>query len=197
MKWLSKNFINGLIVLIPIAITAFVVIKIFSVTESWVGSYLPVQFPGLGLITGVLAILLIGWLSSYWITKQILGWGERLLATIPIVKFIYKSVKQVSTAVFESQHLLKQAVLVPYPHSGSKALGFVMSELSEPLAEKLDEDSVCVFVPMSLNMTAGFNIIVPKRDIINLDITSESALQYVLTAGAMMPQRQEETNRQL
>lgn len=86
---------------------------------------------------------------------------------------------------------------MPYPHSGSKALGFVIEELSEPLAEKLDEDSVCVFVPMSLNMTAGFNIIVPKRDIINLDITSESALQYVLTMGAMMPQRQEETNRQL
>lgn len=195
MKWLSKNFINGLIVLIPITITSFVVLKIFSIAENWIGSYLPVQFPGLGLITAALSILLIGWLSSYWITKKIISWGERILATIPVVKFIYKSVKQVSTAVFESENLLKQAVLVPYPHSGTKALGFAMSPLSEPISEKMEEDSVCVFIPMSLNMTAGLNIIVPKKDIIILDVTSESALQYVLTAGAIMPQRNEETNR--
>jgi uncharacterized membrane protein len=188
MKWCYKYFINGLIVIVPIAITAFVIVQIFSVAESLVGDYLPVHFPGIGLVTGLAVIFIVGWLSSYWITKKIIGWGERLLTTIPVVKFIYKSVKQLSTVVFESKQLLKQPVLVPYPHPGTKALGFIMSELSEPIACKLEEECLCVFVPMSLNMTAGFNIFVPKRDIIFLEVTSESALQYVVTAGVMMPE---------
>jgi len=187
MKWLSKYFINGLIVIVPIAITAFVVLKIFDVAEDILGRHLPIQFPGIGLIAVVLLILIVGWLSSHWMLKRLLEAGERLLGSIPVVKFIYMSVKQVSTAVFESQNLFKQAVLVPYPHPGVKSLGFVMSELSQPLATPLQQEHVCVFVPFSLNMTAGVNIIVPKRDIIVLQVTSESALQYVLTAGAIMP----------
>lgn len=193
MKRLSKYFINGLIVIVPIAITAFVVLEIFQVAERLLGRYLPIQFPGLSLVAVLGLILVIGWMSSYWILKRLLEFGERLLGSIPIIKFIYNSVKQLSTAVFESHSLLKQAVLVPYPHPGTKALGFVMADLSTPLTEGLAEESVCVFIPMSLNLTAGFNIIVPKRDIIPIDITNESALQYVLTAGAVMPQGMEVT----
>lgn len=187
MKWISKYFINGLIVIVPFAITVFVVLQIFSFAESMLGRHLPIHFPGIGLIAVVLLILLVGWLSSHWALRQLLVLGERLVGTIPIVKFIYTSVKQLSTAVFESQQLFKQAVLVPYPHPGVKTLGFIMPELSEPFTTKLDEEYVCVFIPMSLNMTAGFNIMVPKRDIIILDIAGENALQYVLTAGAVMP----------
>jgi uncharacterized membrane protein len=69
-----------------------------------------------------------------------------------------------------------------------------MPELSAPLADKFTEEHVCVFVPMSLNMTAGFNIILPRRDIIPLDVTSESALQYVITAGAIMPRSNDSNN---
>ncbi|WP_425061280.1 hypothetical protein SCACP_20730 [Sporomusa carbonis] len=187
MKWVSKYFINGLIVIVPIAITAFVVINIFSFTERLLGHYLPIHFPGLALAVVLFLIVVVGWLSSYWLLRTILSYAERLLGSIPVVKFIYNSVKQVSTAVFESQKLLKNAVLVPYPHPGVKALGFVMPDLSAPLAEKFSEEHVCVFVPMSLNLTSGFNIILPRRDIIPLDVTSESALQYVITAGAIMP----------
>lgn len=188
MKQLSRFFINGLIVIVPIAITAFAVINIFTFVENMLGQYMPLKFPGLGILAVLLIILLTGWLSSYWMLKRLLELGERLLETIPIVKFIYTSVKQISTAVFESHHLFKQAVLVPYPHPGAKALGFIVSDLSQGITSKLSEEHVCVFVPMSLNMTSGFNIIVPKKDIIILEVTSESALQYCLTAGAIMPQ---------
>lgn len=187
MKWVSKYFINGLIVVVPFAITVFVVLQIFSFAESMLGRHLPIHFPGIGLVAVILLIFVVGWLSSHWALKQLLVLGERLVGTIPIVKFIYNSVKQLSTAVFESQQLFKQAVLVPYPHPGVKSLGFIMPDLSEPFTSKLDEEYVCVFIPMSLNMTAGFNIMVPKRDIIILDIAGENALQYVLTAGAVMP----------
>ncbi|HEY3425058.1 MAG TPA: DUF502 domain-containing protein [Negativicutes bacterium] len=193
MKWISRYFLNGLIVIVPIAITVFVIMQIFAIAEGILGRHLPVHFPGIGLIAVVVFILLVGWLSSYWILKRLLELGERLLGSIPIVKFIYNSVKQLSTAVFESQQLFKQPVLVPYPHPGVKALGFVMAPLSEPLTADLKDEHICVFIPMSLNMTAGFNIIVPKRDIIYLDVTSESALQYVLTAGAIMPHGTEAT----
>lgn len=189
MNRISKYFINGLIVIVPIAITAFVVVQIFSMAEDLLGRHLPVHFPGIGIVAVVILLIVTGWLSSYWILKRLLEFGERLLDSIPIVKFIYKSIKQLSTAVFESQHLFKQAVLVPYPHPGAKSIGFIMSELSEPLTEALDEEHVCVYVPMSFNLTNGFNILVPKKDIIALDITSESALQYIFTAGTIMPVR--------
>lgn len=194
MKGSSTYFINGLIVIVPIAITAFVILNIFSFTEQLLGQYLPVHFPGLALLVVLCLIVLIGWLSSHWLLKNTIAYGERLLGSIPVVKFIYSSVKQISTAVFESPELLKHAVLVPYPHAGAKALGFVMTELSVPLAEKFTEEHVCVFVPMSLNLTSGFTIILPQRDIIPLDVTSESALQYVITAGAIMPRRNDSNN---
>ncbi|WP_110956242.1 DUF502 domain-containing protein [Anaerosinus massiliensis] len=192
MKVISKYFFNGLIVIVPIAITIFVIVEIFSFTETLLGRHLPIQFPGIGLITVLGLILLVGWLSSYWILQRLISFGESLLNRIPFVKFIYNSVKHLSTAVFESNNLFNEAVLVPYPHEGAKAIGFIMSELSEPLKEKLDGDYVCVFVPWSLNMTSGTNLIVPRRDVISLDISSESALQYILTAGTVMPRHEGE-----
>lgn len=192
MKFISKYFFNGLIVIVPIAITIFVIMEIFSFTEVLLGRHLPIHFPGIGLITVLALILLTGWLSSYWILQRCISFGEGLLNRIPFVKFIYNSVKHLSTAVFESNNLFKEAVLVPYQHGEAKAIGFVMSELSEPLKEHLTEDHVCVFVPWSLNMTSGTNLIIPKKDVIYLNISSESALQYILTAGTVMPKRQGE-----
>ena len=187
MKWFSRYFLNGLIVLVPIFITGFVIFNVFAVTDNLMGRYLPLHFPGLALVAVCLIVVIIGWLSSHWVLKNVLLYAERLVESIPIVKFIYSSVKQISTAVFESQRLLQNAVLVPYPHPGVKALGFIMTDLSEPLAVHLPVKHVCVFIPMSLNLTSGINIIVPEADVIALEVTSESALQYVLTAGAIMP----------
>lgn len=187
MKTLSKYFINGLIVTVPIAITLFVVLEIFDAAENILGKHLPVRFPGIGLVAGLALIFIIGWLSSHWMLRRLIEFGERLLDKIPFVKFIYSSVKKVFTAVFESHQLFKQAVLVPFPHPGSKVLGFIVPGITAQLSGQLEGEQVCVFVPMSLNMTSGFNIIVPKKDIILLEISSESALQYILTAGAIMP----------
>lgn len=186
-KYFTKYFINGLIVIVPFFVTAFVVISIFSFVEDLLGRYMPVHFPGIGIIAVVIIIVLTGWLSSYWILKRLLLYGEQFLDTIPVIKFIYKSMKQLSTAFFESHQIFQHAVLVPYPHPGAKALGFIMSPLSNALSDKLEEEHVCVFLPMSLNMTSGLNIIVPKRDIIFLNVSNESVLQYILTAGSIMP----------
>lgn len=191
MARLSKYFINGIIVIAPIAITVFVIVEIFSLADALIGRYLPIQFPGLSFISVLVLIGVVGWLSSSIILKKFLQYGETILSRIPLVKFIYNSSKKISSAVFESQNLFRQAVLVKYPSPDIYALGFIMADVAPSIAEHLDCEHVCVFIPFSLNMTAGVNIIVPKRDIIFLDISNEGALQYILTAGSVMPQKKQ------
>lgn len=183
----SRRFINGLILLVPIAITFFVIEETLHFTEGVLGKHLPFYFPGMGIITLLAFIYLTGWASSYWATRRLIHLGEKLLGKIPVVKFIYNSVKHLSTAVFESNNMFDHVVLVPYHQS--KALGFIMADVPPMLKEQLGDDYVCVFVPWSLNMTSGTNLFVLKKDVIYLDISSESALQYMLTAGAVMPKR--------
>ena len=186
-KRISRRFVNGLILLVPIVITLLVVSEVLHFTEGVLGKHLPFYFQGLGIITVVLGIYFVGWISSYWIMRRMIHYGEVLLGKIPVVKFIYNSVKHLSTAVFESNNMFDHVVLVPFHQS--KALGFIMADVPPVLKEKLGDDYVCVFVPWSLNMTSGTNLFVRKQDVIYLDISSESALQYMLTAGAVMPRR--------
>ena len=183
----SRRFVNGLIVLVPLAITLFVIVETLNFTEGVLGKNLPFYFPGMGMLTLILAVYCVGWLSSYWFMRRVILAGERILGKIPIVKFIYNSVKHLSTAVFETNNMFDQVVLVPFHQS--KALGFLMADVPETLEEQLGDDYLCVFVPWSLNMTSGTNLFVKKEDVIFLDISSESALQYMLTAGAVMPKR--------
>ena len=177
MNKVSKRFINGLILLVPLAITVFVVTEVLNFTEIVLGKHFPVYYPGMGIVTVLLVIYLVGWLSSYWFMKRVISYGEWLLGKIPVVKFIYNSVKHLSTAVFESNNMFDHVVLVPFHQS--RALGFVMAEVPAVLREKLGDDYVCVFVPWSLNMTSGTNLFVKKSDVIYLDISNESALQYM------------------
>ena len=188
-KRVSRRFVNGLILLVPVVITLLVVSEVLHFTEGVLGKHLPFYFPGLGIITVVLVIYFVGWISSYWIMRRLIHYGEALLGKIPVVKFISNSVKHLSTAVFESNNMFDHVVLVPFHQS--KALGFIMADVPQMLKEKLGDDYVCVFVPWSLNMTSGTNLFVRKQDVIYLDISSESALQYMLTAGAVMPRRLE------
>ena len=181
--------INGLILLVPIAITVFVISETLDFTEGVLGRHLPFYFPGLGILTLLGVIYVTGWLSSYWFMRRVIRWAEGIVGKIPIIKFIYNSVKHLSTAVFESNSMFEHVVLVPFHQS--KALGFIMADVPQMLKEKLGDDYVCVFVPWSLNMTSGTNLFVRKQDVIYLDISSESALQYMLTAGAVMPRRLE------
>lgn len=186
-KRISRRFINGLIILVPLAITVFVVLETLNFTEGVLGKHLPFYFPGMGIVTLLLVIYLTGWASTYWAARRLIYIGETLLGKIPVVKFIYNSVKHLSTAVFESNNMFDHVVLVPFHQS--QALGFIMADVPQTLKDKLGDDYVCVFVPWSLNMTSGTNLFVKKSDVTYLDISSESALQYMLTAGAVMPKR--------
>ena len=180
---------KGLIILVPIFITFFVLRETYKLTEGLLGSHFTYYFPGMGFIVCVLVILLTGCLFSHWMFERLLGYGEKIIGTIPVVNFIYQSVKKLSEAVFDSKQLFNQAVLVTYPGSSMRVLGFKVKEDLSPIMGQDGVEYACVFVPWSLNMTSGINVMVPIKDLVPVDISSEEALQYILTAGSIMPNR--------
>ena len=186
-KKISECFLNGLIVIVPPAITIFIVLWIFDLTEGKLGRIiaekLNIDFPGIGLVTIALSVLIVGFITANNLAKLIIEFLEMLLDKIPVVKFIYSSVKQFSQAVLTSNSAFKHVVLVPYHQSW--ALGFLMTNVPPQVREKLGVDYVCVFVPWSLNMTSGTNLFVRRQEIIFVNMKAEDALQFMLTAGTI------------
>ena len=179
----SSSFIKGLIIVIPPAITVFVITWLFDFTERFISNYMPVKFPGIGLFIVVVSIWIVGVLSGNYLSKKIIELFDKLLSKIPIVKFIYSSVKQVSKALFESDSAFKNVVLVPYMNS--YVIAFQMLNIPEPVRQKLGDDYICVYMPWSMNMTAGMNFFVKKSDVIPLDMLPPDAFQFILTAGTI------------
>ena len=180
---ISSSFFKGLLIVVPPAITVFVVTWLFELTEDTIGKYLPAKIPGAGLLIVLVGIWVVGVLSGNFLSEKILAFFDSIIGKIPVVKFIYKSVKQVSKAVFESDSMFKSVVLVPYQKSD--VLAFPMLTVPEPVREKLGDDYVCVYMPWSMNMTAGMNFFVKKSDVIKLDMLPQDALQFILTAGTI------------
>lgn len=191
MKRISNYFVRGLITLVPIVITYFVIAVVFAFVEGIMDQYIPVKFPGMGIVVLVSLILIVGWISVHfrWGTQFFLNSIDRLVDKIPIVKFIYSSVKRVSNMLFESKTMFAEVVLVPYPSEKLKSIGFVMTKPSKEITKHLaeNEEYESIFLPWSLNMSSGFNVFIPKKDLIYLDISVEDAFQYILTAGGVMP----------
>lgn len=180
---ISSAFFRGLLVAVPPAITIFVVIWLFNLTESMITNVLPNHLPGMGLVIVMTGILIIGVLSGNFLSKKIIELFDALIDKIPVVKFIYGSVKQVTKALFESDSAFKNVVLVPY--QGAYVLAFMLLTVPEPIREKLGDDYVCVYMPWSMNMTAGMNLFVKRSDVIYLNMAPPDAFQFILTAGTI------------
>lgn len=178
---ISGSFFRGLLIVVPPVITVFVVTWLFEFTEKHIGRILPFKYPGVALIIVLLGIWLIGVLSGNFLSKKIIELFDAIIGKIPVVKFIYGSVKQVSKALFDSESAFKNVVLVPYQHS--YVLGFLMLSVPEPVKEKLGKEYVCVYMPWSMNMTAGMNLFVKESDVIYLNMLPQDAFQFILTAG--------------
>ncbi len=180
---LSSAFFRGLLVVVPPAITIFVLVWLFNLTEGMITNVLPNHIPGMGLVIVMTGILIIGVLSGNFLSKKIIELFDALIDKIPVVKFIYGSVKQVTKALFESDSAFKNVVLVPY--QGAYVLAFMLLTVPEPVREKLGDDYVCVYMPWSMNMTAGINLFVKKSDVIYLNMAPPDAFQFILTAGTI------------
>lgn len=178
---ISSSFLKGLLVIVPPAITIFVVVWLFELTERIITEIFPSHIPGTGLVIVVLSIWVIGMLSGNYLSQKIIELFDALIDKIPVVKFIYGSVKQVTKALFESDSAFKNVVLVPY--GKSYVLGFLMLVIPEPVREKLGDEYACIYVPWSMNMTAGMNFFVKKSEVIYLNMAPPDAFQFILTAG--------------
>ncbi|MDP3898787.1 MAG: DUF502 domain-containing protein, partial [Mesorhizobium sp.] len=201
MTRLRNYFLTGFIVTAPLAITAYIAWSFIGWVDGWVkpyipsnynpDSYLPFAVPGFGLIVALLMITLIGFLTANFIGRSIVHFGERLLDSMPLVRSIYRGLKQIFETILSNKgDMFKKVAIMEYPRRGTWAIVFISSEKRNEISDHLDgreEDLVAVFLPSTPNPTTGFLLYVPRKDIIELNMTVEEAAKLVISAGLVVP----------
>ena len=149
-----------------------------------VREYLPVYVPGFGIILTFLCILLTGMITTNFLGRRLISFGERLIAQIPFVKELYHSSKQISTAVFSSSHRkLRRVVLIEYPRRAIYTMAFVTGAAQPDLNAKVGKSMLNVFLPTTPNPTSGFFLMVPEDDVIEVDMSPEDAFKLIVSGG--------------
>jgi len=194
---MKKYFITGVLIWIPLVITIWVLNLIVSTMDSTLlllpeslqpKSWLGFNIPGLGVLLTLVVLLLTGVFAANIIGQRLVRLGEGLLARIPVVKTIYNSVKQVSDTLFSSQgQAFRKALLVQFPHSEAWTVAFLTGIPGGEVARTLGGDRISVYVPTTPNPTSGFFLIVPRSKVVELDISVDEALKYVISIGVAPP----------
>jgi uncharacterized membrane protein len=192
MKFLRRQFLTGLLILTPIAVTAWILLKVFSLIDNLIApiqqKYPIIDIPGLGFILVVLIIFLTGFFAGNLLGRRIIEAGEHLLSHLPIVPRIYRAVKELSEVFFRDRKTaFRQVVLINYPLPGTYALAFVTKTSPEYFNSLVGEPLINVFIPTTPNPTSGFLLLVPKKDAIFLRITVEEGMKMVISGGAFSP----------
>jgi uncharacterized membrane protein len=190
---MKKYLITGLLIWIPVAITIWVLALIVNTMDQTL-TLLPPDFlpkyhiPGLGALLTVVVVLVTGILASNIIGQRLLRMSERILGRIPVVKSIYSGVKQVSDTLFTpGGQAFRKALLVQYPRQGSWTIAFLTGKPGGDVVNHLRGEYVSVYVPTTPNPTSGFFLMMPKEDVIELDMTVDEALKYVVSMGVVAP----------
>ncbi|MDF3037184.1 MAG: hypothetical protein K0S28_2458 [Paucimonas sp.] len=194
---MRKYFITGLLILVPLAITLWVVNLIISTMDQSL-LLLPPQWqpealvgfrvPGMGAILTLVIIFLTGVVAQNFIGKHVVSLWELLLKRIPVVNSIYSSVKQVSDTLFSSSgNAFRKAVLVQYPRAGSWTIAFLTGVPGGDVKNHLVGEYVSVYVPTTPNPTSGFFLMMPAADVIELDMSVDEALKYIVSMGVVAP----------
>ena len=194
---IKRYFITGLLIWVPLAITAWVLSLIAGAADQTLRllpesvqplHLLGFDIPGAGVVLTLLIILTTGLLAANFIGQRLVSWWEKLLARIPVVNSIYNSVKQVSDTLFSSSgNAFRKALLIQYPREGSWTIAFLTGKPGGDVANHLKDDYVSVYVPTTPNPTSGFFLMLPKRDVIELDMAVDEALKYIISMGVVAP----------
>lgn len=197
---LRGYFLTGLIIVGPVAITVYVVWWFINLIDGWVKplipqaylpeNYLPFTVPGVGLIVGILALMLIGALTANLFGRSIVSYGEMMLDRMPVVRGVYKLLKQIFTTVFsKSGTSFKRVGLIEFPRRGLYAVVFISSDPPDEVKEKVGkgEELITVFLPNAPNPTTGFVLFMPKKDVTFLEMTVEDGAKLVVSAGLVAP----------
>lgn len=194
---MKKYFITGLLVLVPLVITIWVLKSLIGVMdqsllllpEAWhPHTFLGRDIPGIGAILTILIVLTTGLIATNFFGMQLIRLWENLLNRLPVVKSIYSSVKQVSDTLFsDSGNAFRKAVLVQFPHAGAWTIAFLTGTPGGDVVNHLQGDYVSVFVPTTPNPTSGYFLMLPKADVIELEMTVDEALKYIISMGVVAP----------
>ena len=189
---LRNYFITGAIVLIPIGITIYLTLFIIKLSSSFLpktinpNSYLPFDIPGIEILITVILITLIGSLSLSFLGKKFLEIFNNILKKIPILRTIYSAVGQLTESFTQSNGTQKSVVILEYPRKGIWVVGFATKENKGEISKKTNEELVNIFVPTTPNPTSGFLLMVPKKDLIYLDMSFEEASRFIVSAGTSL-----------
>jgi uncharacterized membrane protein len=202
MTRLRNYFLTGFIVTAPLAITVYIVWSFIGWIDSWVkpfipaawspDTYLPFAVPGFGLLVAIFAITMIGFLAANIVGRSIVSVGERLLERMPLVRGVYKALKQIfETVLSHKNEMFRQVGLVEYPRKGVWSLVFVATEKMTEINARLDKEGdplIAVFMPCTPNPTTGFLMYVHRSEIELLDMTIEDGAKLIVSAGLVAPE---------
>ena len=186
-------FITGAIVLIPIGITIYLTLFIIRISSSFLpkkinpNSYLPFDIPGIEILITIILITIIGGLSLSFLGKKFLEIFNNILKKIPILRTIYSAVGQLTESFTQSNGSKKSVVILEYPRKGIWVVGFSTKDNTGEISKKTNEELTNVFVPTTPNPTSGFLLMVPKKDLIYLDMSFEEASKFIVSAGTSIP----------
>ena len=194
---MKKYFITGLLIWVPLVITLWVLHLLVSTmdqtllllpeqfqTESWLG----IHVPGMGVVMTFIVVLATGLIATNILGQHLLRFWENVLGRIPVVKSIYNSVKQVSDTLFSSGgHAFRKALLVQYPRDGSWTIAVLTGQPGGDVLNHLHGEYWSVYVPTTPNPTSGFFLMMPKADVIELDMSVDEALKYIISMGVVSP----------
>jgi uncharacterized membrane protein len=195
--FIKRYFITGLVIWAPLGITVWVLDLLVSTmdqsllllpprlrTESWLG----VHIPGMGVVLTLLIVFVTGVLAANIIGQRLVAFWEGVLARIPVVNSIYNGVKQVSDTLFSpSGQAFRKALLVQWPREGMWTIAFLTGIPEGELMDHVPTDSVGIFVPTTPNPTGGYFVIVPRADVIELEMSVDEAVKYIISMGVVAP----------
>ena len=190
---LRNYFFTGVIVLIPIGFTLYLSKFLINFSAKLVPSglnpntYLPYSIPGIEIILTIIFITIVGGLSLSFLGKKFLQIIDDLFKKIPILRTIYSAIGQMTDSFRNQEGNKKSVVLLEYPRKGSWAVGFATKENAGEIKFKTNQNLVNVFVPTTPNPTSGFLLMIPKEDLVYLDMTFEEASKFIVSAGTSTP----------
>ena len=195
---MKKYLITGLLIWVPLVITVWVLSFLVGTLDQTLlllpygwqpRAWLGFNIPGLGVLLTLVVVLLTGMFGANIIGQRLVRVWEGLLNRIPVVKSLYSSVKQVSDTLFSSSgQAFRKALLVQYPRQGSWTIAFLTGQPGGDVANYLTGEYVSVYVPTTPNPTSGFFLMMPRADVIELDMNVDEALKYIISMGVVPPE---------
>ncbi|MBI5642775.1 MAG: DUF502 domain-containing protein [Deltaproteobacteria bacterium] len=200
-KGFKGYFITGLLVVVPVYITFYVLSIIVGFMDTIFlilpkaahpDNFLPVHIPGLGIIFTIIAVVIIGVLATNFFGKRLLIMAEKALSKVPVIRIVYNATKQFMETFFTQDNQgFRKVVLVQFPREGMFSIGFVTNRPGGEIKHKVHPDMYSVFVPTTPNPTTGFFIVVREKEIIPLEMKVEDAFKIIMTGGMVFPNNDE------